>query len=173
MRYLLVSAALVAVVGLAALRGGAVNVAKAPDFSGGGPWFNTGGEALTLAALRGKVIAVEIWTAGCYNCLNTLPYVKQWDAKYRGKGLVTVGVHSPEFAHEHSRQYVQDRIAKLGITYPVVMDNDFKIWNAYKNAYWPMLYLIDKKGNIRYTHVGEGEYDQTERTIAALLAEPN
>jgi peroxiredoxin len=86
---------------------------------------------------------------------------------------VTVGVHSPEFAHEHSPQYVQDRIAKLGITYPVVMDNDFKIWNAYKNAYWPMLYLIDKKGNIRYTHVGEGEYDQTERTIAALLAEPN
>ena len=171
MRYLLVSAALIAAVGLAALRGGAVNVVMAPDFAGGGPWFNTGGETLTLAALRGKVVAVEIWTAGCFNCLNTLPYVKQWDAKYRGKGLVTIGVHSPEFGQEHAQQYVRERIAQLGITYPVVMDNDFKIWNAYRNAYWPTLYLIDKQGTIRYTHVGEGEYDQTERMIASLLAE--
>jgi len=173
MRYLLVSVALVTAIGLAALRGGAVNAGKAPEFAGGGPWFNTGGEALTLSGLRGKVVAVEIWTAGCINCRNTLPYVKQWDAKYRGKGLVTVGVHAPEFQQEHSQQYVRERIASLGITYAVVMDNDFKIWNAYKNAYWPTLYLIDKRGTIRYTHVGEGEYDQTERTIAALLAEAN
>jgi len=173
MRYLLVTAALMAAVGLAALPGGAVNAAKAPDFAGGGAWFNTGGKVLTLAALRGKVVAVDVWTGGCINCLNTLPYVKQWDAKYRGKGLVIVGVHSPELAYEHSPQYVQDKIAKLGIQYPVVMDNDFRIWEAYKNAYWPTLYLIDKQGYIRYTHIGEGEYDQTERTIAALLAEAN
>jgi thiol-disulfide isomerase/thioredoxin len=173
MRSLLMPALLLAVVGLAALPGGAVGTAKAPDFVGGGPWFNTGGKALTLADLHGKVVAVEMWTGGCINCINTLPYVKQWDAKYRAKGLVVVGVHSPEFAHEHSQQYVQQSIAKEGIKYPVVMDNDFKIWDAYKNVYWPTLYLVDKHGSIRYTHIGEGEYDTTDRTIAQLLAEQN
>jgi thiol-disulfide isomerase/thioredoxin len=173
MRYLLMPALLLAVVGLAALPGGAVDAVRAPDFVGGGPWFNTGGKALTLADLRGKVVAVEMWTGGCINCINTFPYVKQWDAKYRGKGLVVVGVHSPEFAHEHSQQYVQQSIAKEGIKYPVVMDNDFKIWDAYKNVYWPTVYLVDKHGIIRYKHIGEGEYDTTDRTIAQLLAEPN
>jgi thiol-disulfide isomerase/thioredoxin len=172
MRTLLVPALLLAVVGLAALPGGSMDAAKAPDFAGGGPWFNTGGKALTIADLRGKVVAVEMWTGGCINCINTFPYVKQWDAKYRGKGLVVVGVHSPEFAHEHSEQYVRQSIAKEGIKYPVVMDNNFKIWDAYKNVYWPTVYLIDKRGSIRYKHIGEGEYDTTERTIAQLLAEP-
>ena len=173
MRSPVLTAAFLAAVALVALPSGAVSATKAPEFAGGGPWFNTGGKALTLADLRGKVVAVEMWTAGCGNCLNTLPYVKQWDAKYRAQGLVIVGVHSPEFAHEHSPQYVKDGIARLGIRYPVVMDNDFKIWDAYRNEYWPTLYLIDKHGDLRYTHIGEGAYDQTERTIAALLAEPN
>jgi len=173
MRSLLMPVMLLAVVAVAVLPGGAVNAPKAPDFIGGGPWFNTSGKTLTLADLQGKVVAVEMWTGGCINCINTLPYVKQWDAKYRAKGLVTVGVHSPEFQHEHSQQYVQNAIAKQGIKYPVVMDNDFKIWDAYRNAYWPALYLIDKKGFIRYKHIGEGEYDTTERTIAQLLAESN
>jgi len=162
---------LLAAVGLAALPGGAGGASNAPEFAGGGPWFNTDGP-LILAGLRGKVVAVDMWTGGCINCINTLPYVKRWDARYRSQGLVIVGVHSLEFAHEHSVEYVKNAIAREGIRYPVVMDNDFKIWNAYKNVYWPALYLIDKKGAIRYTHVGESEYDTTERTIVKLLAEP-
>ncbi len=145
---------------------------KAPDFVGGGAWLNTGGQALNLAALRGKVVAVEMWTAGCYNCLNVVPWLKTWDDKYRAQGLVIVGVHSPEFANERSAEYVRDSVTKLGIHYPVVMDNDFRIWNAYRNVYWPTLYLIDKKGLIRYTHIGEGAYEETERMIKQLVAEP-
>src|SRR5713226_6175341 len=164
---------LLAVVGLNGQKERAVAAGIAPDFVGGGPWFNTGGKALVMADLRGKVVAVEMWTGGCVNCLNTLPYVKQWDAQYRVKGLVIVGVHSPEFQHEYSRQYVQQVIARQDIKYPVVMDNDFRISKAYKNAYWPTLYLIDKKGMIRYSHIGEGEYDTTERMIKQLLTEPN
>jgi thiol-disulfide isomerase/thioredoxin len=171
MRSLLIPILFLAVVGLVGQPGGAATAIPAPDFTGGGPWFNTGGKALALADLRGKVVAVEMWTGGCINCLNTLPYVKEWDAKYRAKGLVIVGVHSPEFQHEHAVDYVRKAIAREGITYPVVMDNDFRIWNAYGNEYWPTLYLIDKKGAIRYSHIGEGEYDTTERMIAQLLAE--
>ncbi|HEX9533434.1 MAG TPA: redoxin domain-containing protein [bacterium] len=144
---------------------------KAPDFTGGGSWFNTGGQELHLAALSGKVVAVEMWTAGCYNCLNVVPWLKTWNETYRSQGFTVVGVHSPEFAHERSAQYVRDAVAKLGIRYPVVMDNDFKIWNAYRNVYWPTLYLIDKKGLIRYSHIGEGAYEETERVIQQLLAE--
>jgi thiol-disulfide isomerase/thioredoxin len=144
---------------------------KAPDFTGGGSWLNTGGQELHLAALSGKVVAVEMWTAGCYNCLNVVPWLKTWNDTYRSQGFTIVGVHSPEFAHERSAQYVREAVAKLGIRYPVVMDNDYKIWNAYRNVYWPTLYLIDKKGLIRYSHVGEGAYEETERMIQQLLAE--
>lgn len=145
--------------------------AAAPDLAGGGPWFNTDGRPVTIASLRGKVVGVEMWTAGCENCLNVLPYMKQWYAKYHGQGFVLVGVHTPEFAHEGKVEYVRAAIARLGIAYPVVMDNDYRIWNAYHNAYWPTLYLVDKHGQIRYMHIGEGEYDVTERQIAALLSE--
>ncbi len=171
MRSLVMTGFLLAAIGLAGQLGGAAGEVRAPDFAGGGPWFNTGGKALAIADLRGKVVAVEMWTGGCINCLNTLPYVKQWDAKYRAQGLVVVGVHSPEFQHEHAVDYVRNAITREGIRYPVVMDNDFRIWKAYGNLYWPTLYLIDKKGVIRYNHIGEGEYDTTERTIAQLLAE--
>lgn len=143
----------------------------APELKGGGPWFNTDGRPVTLTSLRGKVVGVEMWTAGCENCLNVLPYMKQWYAKYRDRGFVLVGVHTPEFAHEGQVQYVRAAIARLGIAYPVVMDNDYHIWNAYHNAYWPALYLVDKHGQIRYTHIGEGDYDVTERQISALLNE--
>jgi thiol-disulfide isomerase/thioredoxin len=172
MRHLMIPALALAI-GLAALPGAAFEARPAPEFAGGGPWLNTGGKALTLAGLRGRVVAVEMWTGGCINCINTLPYVKRWDARYRARGLVVVGVHTPEFQHEHSAQYVRQAIARQGIRYPVVMDNDFKIWDAYHNAYWPTLYLVDKRGMIRYSHIGEGEYDTTERMIAQLLAEPN
>ena len=143
----------------------------APDLTGGGPWFNTDGRPVTIASLRGKVAGVEMWTAGCENCLNVLPYLKQWYAKYHGRGFVVVGVHTPEFAHESKVAYVREAIARLGIAYPVVMDNDRRIWDAYHNAYWPSLYLIDKRGRIRYTHFGEGDYDVTERQIVDLINE--
>ena len=144
---------------------------RAPDFVGGGLWLNTGGQPLSRAVLQGKVVAVEMWTAGCSNCRNVIPWLKAWDDKYRATGLVIVGVHSPEFDYERSAQYVRDSVAKLGIHYPVVMDNDFRIWKAYRNVYWPTLYLVDKSGLIRYTHIGEGAYDETERMIKQLLAE--
>ncbi len=171
MRTVLVVTLLLGLAGLAVLPGAARGAGAAPGFAGGGPWFNTDGRPLALDALRGKVVAVDMWTAGCINCLNTLPYLKRWDARYRDRGFVVVGVHSPEFQHEHSQQYVRAAIAKLGIRYPVVMDNEFRIWNAYHNNYWPTLYLIDKKGTIRYTQIGEGEYGPTQRMIETLLAE--
>jgi thiol-disulfide isomerase/thioredoxin len=143
----------------------------APDLTGGGPWFNTDGRPLSMAELRGKVVGVEMWTAGCENCLNVLPYMKAWYAKYRAQGFVLVGVHTPEFAHEGKVDYVRAAIARLGIAYPVVMDDEYRIWNAYHNNYWPAFYLIDKRGQIRYTRFGEGDYDITERQIAALINE--
>ncbi|HEV2357085.1 MAG TPA: redoxin domain-containing protein [bacterium] len=143
----------------------------APELSGGGPWFNTDGRPLTIASLRGKVVGVEMWTAGCENCLNVLPHLKEWYARYGGRGLVLVGVHTPEFAHEGKIDYVREAVARLGIAYPVVMDNDRRIWNAYHNDYWPTLYLVDKRGQLRYTHIGEGDYDVTEREIGRLLGE--
>ena len=144
---------------------------RAPDFVGGGPWFNTNGRALALADLRGKVVAVEMWTAGCINCRNVMPDLKKWHAKYFDRGLIIVGVHAPEFSYERSEPYVRTAIAKLGIKYAVVMDNDFRIWRAYNNTYWPSLYLVDKKGIIRYQHFGEGAYDETDRVIRQLLEE--
>ncbi|HEV8339547.1 MAG TPA: redoxin family protein [bacterium] len=147
--------------------------AVAPELSGGTQWLNTPREApLTLAALRGKVVLIEFWTAGCINCLNTLPWVKQWHARHQAAGLVIIGVHSPEFAHEHEEAYVRGRIGKLGIRYPVVMDNAFRIWRAYNTRFWPTMFLIDKAGRIRYTHIGEGNYNVTEATIRRLLSEP-
>jgi len=145
--------------------------AAAPDFIGGGPWFNTDGRPLSMAQLRGRVVGVEMWAAGCENCLNVLPHMKAWYAKYSAQGFVLVGVHTPEFAHEGKVDYVRAAIARLGIAYPVVMDDDYRIWNAYHNNYWPALYLIDKRGQIRYTRFGEGDYDVTERQIAALIKE--
>ncbi len=172
MRAALVLMAVAGLVGAALLPSHALGGGAAPGFAGGGPWFNTGGRPLSLNALRGRVVAVDIWTAGCINCLNTLPYVKQWYAKYRGQGFIVVGVHSPEFDHERAPQYVRDAISRLGIAYPVVLDNEFKIWRAYRNNYWPTIYVIDKKGQIRYSHIGEGDYTETESAIARLLREP-
>ena len=172
MRFILILI-LLASLGLVGRPARATGTATAPDFAGGGSWLNTSGKALTMTGLLGKVVAVDIWTGGCINCLNTLPYIKQWDATYRTKGLVIVGVHSPEFQYEHSQEYVQQVLAKQNITYPVVMDNDFRIWKAYRNAYWPTFYLIDKKGTIRYRQIGEGGYETTERMIVQLLTEVN
>jgi len=171
MRTLVLAALTAALLGLAVPAGRGASAKRAPDFIGGGRWFNTDGKPLTIEGLRGKVVAVEMWTAGCYNCQNVIPDLKKWHARYNDKGLVIVGVHSPEFSYERSEPYVQKAIAKLGLGYAVVMDNDFRIWRAYNNVYWPTIYLVDKKGIIRYRHIGEGAYEETERVIRQLLAE--
>jgi thiol-disulfide isomerase/thioredoxin len=115
-------------------------------------------------------VLVDFWTYSCINCLRTLPYLKSWDARYRKDGLVVVGVHSPEFAFEHSLGNVRAAVKRLGITYPVALDNDYATWTAYRNQYWPADYLIDRSGRIRDVHFGEGAYAQTERDIRRLLA---
>jgi thiol-disulfide isomerase/thioredoxin len=142
----------------------------APGFDGGGAWVNS--EPLELAELgaQGKVVLVDFWTFGCYNCRNTLPYIKQWWAKYKDQGLVIVGVHTPEFDSERVLANVQDAVKSQGIEWPVVQDNDFAIWRAYGNHYWPHFYLIDERGQIIYDHIGEGSYEQTDAQIAAALA---
>ena len=144
----------------------------APQFVGTQSWFNTpGGRPLSLAALRGRVVLVDFWTYSCINCIRTLPYLNAWNARYAGKGLTIVGVHTPEFPFEHSASNVQEAIRQNGIGYPVVQDNNYSTWNAYKNEYWPAEYLIDARGRIRLADFGEGEYTAKERAIRSLLVE--
>lgn len=140
----------------------------APEFAAG-TWINS--EPMTLKSLRGRVVLVEFWTFGCYNCRNTLPSVKQWDTRYRENGLTIVGVHSPEFAEEKKLENVRREVSSLGIHYPVVTDNDYATWKAYNVEAWPTIFVLDKSGRIRWTHVGEGAYDETEQVIKKLLAE--
>ncbi|HEY6021335.1 MAG TPA: redoxin family protein, partial [Candidatus Paceibacterota bacterium] len=121
--------------------------------------------------LRGKVVLVDFWTYSCINCLRTLPYEKELYDKYKDQGLVIVGVHTPEFAFEHVESNVADAVKRLGITYPVVLDNDYKTWGAFSNQYWPREYLIDMDGYVVYDHAGEGDYDKTESAVQAALAE--
>ena len=140
----------------------------APEFAAG-TWINS--EPMTLKSMRGRVVLVEFWTFGCYNCRNTLPSVKEWDARYREKGLTIVGIHSPEFDDEKKLENLRREVASLGIHYPVVTDNDYATWRAYGVEAWPTIFVLDKSGRIRWTHVGEGAYDQTEQAIQKLLAE--
>jgi thiol-disulfide isomerase/thioredoxin len=139
----------------------------APDFVGINNWFNS--KPLSMADLRGKVVLVDFWTYGCVNCVNTLPHVTELYAKYRDKGLVVVGVHTPEFPFERSASNVQAALKRHGITYPVAQDNDSKTWNAYRNQYWPAQYIIDQNGKIVFQHAGEGAYGDIDRTVATLL----
>ncbi len=151
---------------------GLKDLGEAPEFRETGRWFNTPGDRpLTLASLRGRVVLVDFWTYTCINCIRTLPYLKAWDAAYRGDGLTIVGVHTPEFAFEHDAGNVQSAIERFGLRYPVVQDNEMGTWNAYGNQYWPADYLIDAKGHVRYAAAGEGDYSRTETAIRALLAE--
>jgi len=142
--------------------------ATAPELAAG-DWINS--EPLKLNALRGRVVLIEFWTFGCYNCQNTLPFVKSWDDRYRAKGLTVIGVHSPEFDEERKVEHLRGAVSSLGIAYPVVTDNDYQTWNAYKVEAWPTLFLLDRQGRIRWMHVGEGSYDEAERQIQKLLAE--
>jgi thiol-disulfide isomerase/thioredoxin len=141
---------------------------SAPEFAIG-DWINS--EPLTVKSLRGRVVLVDFWTFGCYNCRNTLPALKSLDARYREKGLTIVGVHSPEFDEEKKLENLQREVAELQIRYPVVTDTDYATWRAYDVAAWPTIFVLDKSGRIRWTHVGEGAYDKTEQVIQKLLAE--
>ena len=142
---------------------------RAPEFAGISNWLHTG--PLTLQRLRGKVVLVDFWTYSCINCLRTLPHLEAWDARYRGAGLVIVGVHTPEFAFEHVVSNVREASRKLGVRYPVAIDNDYRTWDAYRNDAWPAEYLIDRRGHVREVKKGEGQYDETERSIRTLLGE--
>ena len=140
----------------------------APEFARGN-WINS--DPLTLDKLRGRVVVVEFWTFGCYNCRNTLPSLKEWGARYRDRGLTIVGVHTPETESEYSIDNVRKQVPALGIKYPVVTDNDYQTWKAYGVEVWPTIVVLDKQGRIRWLHVGEGRYEETERVIKTLLAE--
>jgi thiol-disulfide isomerase/thioredoxin len=140
-----------------------------PDLDGAVAWLNS--PPLSSKSLRGKVVLIDFWTYSCINCLRALPYVEGWAAKYKDAGLVVIGVHTPEFAFEKERANVEKAVRDLKITYPVAIDSDYKIWQAFNNEYWPAHYFIDGKGRIRYHHFGEGEYDDSERVIQQLLKE--
>lgn len=141
----------------------------APDFKDTGNWINS--DPLTMSQLRGKVVLIHFWTLGCINCIHTLPSIKGYAEKYKDENFTVIGVHSPEFAYEKSLQNLKAAIKQRGLTYPNVQDNDFGTWNAYGNRYWPAIYLVDAEGKVRYTHFGEGAYEETDRAIAALIAE--
>ena len=141
----------------------------APDFLGIADWLNS--PPLSITDLRGKVVLVDFWTYSCINCLRTLPHLKAWYAAYHPAGLEIVGVHTPEFAFEYVPSNVRAAVKRLSVRYPVALDNHYGTWTAYGNQYWPAKYLIDRRGNIRYAHFGEGNYDVTERNIRRLLGE--
>jgi thiol-disulfide isomerase/thioredoxin len=141
---------------------------SAPELAAG-EWFNA--KQLSLKELRGKVVLLEFWTLGCSNCLNTLPHIKGWHRKYAGAQFEIIGVHTPEFEREKDPQTVKRAIARLGITYPIVTDNTYATWTRYNQRFWPVVYLLDKHGIIRYVHIGEGDYEETEREIISLVAE--
>ena len=141
------------------------------SLSGATGWINS--KSLTAKDLKGKVVLVDFWDYPCINCIRAVPYVRAWAEKYKDSGLVVIGVHTPEFDFEKQLVNVQKAAQKFGITYPVALDNDYKVWNAFHNQYWPAEYFIDAKGKVRYEHFGEGDYDQSERWIQKMLKEAN
>jgi cytochrome c biogenesis protein CcdA/thiol-disulfide isomerase/thioredoxin len=149
-----------------------VDVGRAPEFTGIASWLNTpDGEGPTMRGLRGRVVLVDFWTYTCINCLRTFSHLRAWDDRYRAAGLTIVGVHTPEFAFERRAANVRDAVSENGLRYPVALDNDYRTWHAWSNQYWPAKYLVDARGRVRYWHFGEGDYDETDRAIRALLAE--
>jgi thiol-disulfide isomerase/thioredoxin len=148
-------------------------VGSAPLYglAGATGWVNS--PPLTAKQLKGKVVLVDFWTYSCINCLRSLPYIRAWADKYKDSGLVVIGVHTPEFDFEKEQANVQRAVQKFGITYPVALDSNHAIWDAFHNEYWPAHYFIDAKGRVRFEHFGEGNYDQSERWIQQLLKERN
>ncbi|HTJ23643.1 MAG TPA: cytochrome c biogenesis protein CcdA [Gemmatimonadaceae bacterium] len=152
-----------------AIRGLRTEARPMPGFAGATTWINSG--PLTLDSLRGKVVLIDFWTFQCYNCLNALPHVKALYEKYHKEGLVVIGVHTPELPQERVVDNVRREVKRLGIAYPVVVDNDYAIWNAYHNQYWPAAYYADASGELRFSHFGEGAYDEQDQAVARLLGE--
>jgi len=140
-----------------------------PPLDGIGPWINS--PQLSREQLKGKVVVIDFWTYSCINCLRSIPYVRAWYDRYKDDGLVVIGVHAPEFAFERNFDNVKKAVADLGIHYPVALDNDYNLWSALGNNYWPAHYFIDAQGRVRYHHFGEGSYEESERVIRQLLAE--
>lgn len=143
------------------------NQGQAPEITGITSWLNS--DPVTLESLRGKVILIDFWTYSCINCIRTLPYVTNWYDTYKDQGFVVIGVHTPEFAFEKVSSNVATALTRYKINYPVALDNNYKTWNAFNNQFWPAHYLIDKNGDIVYTHFGEGQYQTTEKAIRTLL----
>jgi thiol-disulfide isomerase/thioredoxin len=142
---------------------------KAPDFSKITGYINT--DPVKLGDLNGKVVLVHFWTYTCINCMHTIPYLNKWYENYADKGLVIIGIHTPEFEFEKNTDNVKQAVKDYQIEYPVLQDNNYATWKAYQNKYWPRDYLIDTQGFIRYDHIGEGAYDEMEKAIQSLLAE--
>lgn len=140
-----------------------------PSLAGATEWLNS--PPLTAAGLRGKVVLIDFWTYSCINWLRSLPYVRAWAEKYKNQGLVVIGVHTPEFAFEKNVDNVRQAAKAMRVNYPIAIDNDYAIWRAFKNEYWPALYFVDARGHIRHHHFGEGEYGQSEMIIQQLLSE--
>ena len=149
-----------------------VGFKQAPDLVGIADYLNTTPEELSKE-MEGKVVLYDIWTYSCINCIRTLPFITAWDDKYSDQGLLIIGVHSPEFEFEKDIDNVSLAVSKHGINYPVVLDNDMETWKAFENNYWPRKYIADHEGYIRYDHIGEGGYQETERVIQELLLERN
>ena len=140
---------------------------QAPEFTGVEGWINSA--PLTMQGLRGKVVLVDFWTYGCVNCVRTLPALKRWHERFASRGLVIVGVHTPEYAFERSAQNLRDAVARHHIPYAVVQDNAYATWTAFRNRYWPAVYLVDRNGQIVFHHFGEGDEEAVEARIQALL----
>jgi thiol-disulfide isomerase/thioredoxin len=140
-----------------------------PSLGGATAWLNS--SPLSAADLRGNVVLIDFWTYTCINWLRTLPYVRAWAKKYKDHGVVTIGVHSPEFSFEHNLENVRRAASDMRVDYPIAIDNDFAIWQAFTNHYWPALYLVDAQGHLRYHHFGEGAYELSEMLLQHLLVE--
>jgi thiol-disulfide isomerase/thioredoxin len=141
-----------------------------PSLAGATQWLNAAPQ--DAATLKGKVVLVDFWTYDCINCRRSLPHVGEWARRYADQGLVVVGVHTPEYDYEHDIASLRAQVGQLGITWPVAVDNDYRIWNAWGNQFWPAHYLVDRKGQVRHVHFGEGDYAGQEQVIRQLLDEP-
>jgi thiol-disulfide isomerase/thioredoxin len=167
--YLIGATALIC--GVAVVASGSKDEGRMPDLDGAVAWINSA--PLSNKALRGKIVLVNFWTYSCINSLREMPYMKAWSAKYKDAGLVVIGVHTPEFGFEKDTANVKSAVSELNVPYPIPIDSNHSIWEAFHNEYWPADYFIDAKGRIRYHHFGEGEYEKSERVIQALLKENN
>ena len=141
----------------------------APSLDGATGWLNSA--PLEISELRGRVVVVNFCTYTCINWIRTLPYVRAWEERYRGDGLVLIGAHTPEFSFEHDHANIETALRQMNVTWPIAIDDDYGVWRAFANHYWPALYLIDAQGRIRHHHFGEGEYESSELAIQQLLTE--